>query len=904
MVEIPGYKIEKELGSGGMATVYLAIQQSVERQVALKVMSPLLMVDRSFSDRFIREARIAANLYHPNVVAVYDVGLHEGQPYIAMEYMPAGDLAARCGGKALELPFAMRVAREIATALNYAHGKGFVHRDVKPENILFREDDTAVLSDFGIARAVDSATQMTKTGAIIGTPQYMSPEQARGKDLDGRSDLYGLGIVIFEMLTGKVPFEGADSISVGIKHVTEPVPKLPPRLAFAQPLMDQLLAKNPEDRFQSGAEAARALREFETRSITGESERVRTPTPEPAIKRRRTTEPETAFTPEFVPTPDQGSAPPQTEAEAPPAAERPAERKEPGGVGVSATPRPDGKLRQEPTLGSLDDIRSFDRTVGQARLDVLKKKALGPPQKRRRTWFLALLLVVAAAGASWWQRERLLTVLPNPQVNRLLERASSAIDYDHYYGETLQYANRLYRRVLEIDPDNRRARAGLELIAQHFADQAEQAYANGNSVQAGLLLERARELAPDLPRLEQLRREFEGLMTPGLVDTVNDQPEQPVSDGVDARIATLLAEAESFRAQGVFVRPPVNNALARYQAVLALDENQPDAIEGIRDLRDALRQRVRGAIASEAFETAASLLADLSMVTDPSDLSTLRDELEAARRRQQAAEEGRLRQAAEQARLEELRKRLEEAAALASSGDRQGAVAAYREVLAADPGNAEAQGAIDRIARSVLGRAEVALEEDELDRAENLIAEAAELEPQLPGLERARDRLELYRSQRQRPTLTAAQRERIEGLIAAAQQAMDEGNLMEPPGGSAYDNFKAALSLDPDNPDVIAGMRNLSDRLAAMAGRAVDSGNLDMASGRLNDARQTDPFNPRLDPLARRVAAAFRQATRAAIAEARLGEAQTFFEEASRLEPDHADLDQLQLSLLRAREGG
>ena len=116
MVEIPGYKIERELGAGGMATVYLALQQSVERLVALKVMSPVLMVDRSFSDRFIREARIAANLYHPNVVAVYDVGLHEGQPYIAMEYMPAGDLAGRCAGKPLDFPLAMRVAREIATA--------------------------------------------------------------------------------------------------------------------------------------------------------------------------------------------------------------------------------------------------------------------------------------------------------------------------------------------------------------------------------------------------------------------------------------------------------------------------------------------------------------------------------------------------------------------------------------------------------------------------------------------------------------------------------------------------------------------------------------------------------------------------------------------------------------------
>ncbi|MEM1092753.1 MAG: serine/threonine-protein kinase, partial [Pseudomonadota bacterium] len=228
-VAIPGYSVERELGRGGMAVVYSAVQESVERRVALKVMSRVLLVDTSFSERFMREAKIAANLYHPNIVAVHDVGVYDEQHYIAMEYLSGGDLAVRCGDN-IQLVSTVRVVREIASALHYAHSKGFVHRDVKPENILFREDGSAVLTDFGIARAVNSATQMTKTGAVVGTPQYMSPEQARGKDLDGRSDLYGLGIVFYEMLMGRVPFEGSDSVAVGIQHVTEPVPRLPDKL--------------------------------------------------------------------------------------------------------------------------------------------------------------------------------------------------------------------------------------------------------------------------------------------------------------------------------------------------------------------------------------------------------------------------------------------------------------------------------------------------------------------------------------------------------------------------------------------------------------------------------------------------------------------------------------------------
>ncbi|HEY0178589.1 MAG TPA: serine/threonine-protein kinase, partial [Dokdonella sp.] len=268
MIEIPGYRLLRQLGRGGMATVYLAVQESVDREVALKVMSPALLADPNFGERFLREAKIAARLHHRHVVGIYDVGRAGDYHYIAMEYLSGGPVLAK-DGAARPVAFALRVIREIAGALNYAQEKGFVHRDVKPDNILLRDDGSSALTDFGIARALDSALRMTKTGAVVGTPHYMSPEQARGKQIDGRADLYSLGIVLYELLVGRVPYHADDSLAIGIMHITQPVPVLPDSIAALQPLLSKLLAKQPEDRYQTGNEVALAIAEIEHRMAEG-----------------------------------------------------------------------------------------------------------------------------------------------------------------------------------------------------------------------------------------------------------------------------------------------------------------------------------------------------------------------------------------------------------------------------------------------------------------------------------------------------------------------------------------------------------------------------------------------------------------------------------------------------------
>lgn len=282
-MQIPGYRIIRKINQGGMSTVYLAIQLSVGREVALKVMSPALNADPVFSERFQREANIVGQLSHPHIVSIYDIGRFKNLNYIAMDYLAGGSVHDKMSS-GLSGNEALRITEEIANALDHAHDKGYIHRDIKPENILFREDDASVLSDFGVAKTVSSASNMTNAGTVVGTPHYMSPEQARGKPIDGRSDLYSLGVVFFEMLTGSVPYRADEAVAIAIKHLTAPIPKLPPQFSLFQPFLNKLLAKEPNDRFQRGREVVEAIQNIQGVARSGGNPRYLTETEPTAIQ--------------------------------------------------------------------------------------------------------------------------------------------------------------------------------------------------------------------------------------------------------------------------------------------------------------------------------------------------------------------------------------------------------------------------------------------------------------------------------------------------------------------------------------------------------------------------------------------------------------------------------------------
>lgn len=260
-LKIPGYTLKRKLGQGGMAAVFLATQDSFGREVALKIMMPALAKEPDFAERFMREARTMAQLTHPNIIVVHDVGNTDTLYYYAMACHSGGDLTQRIRGGGVTTQEALRITREIADALSYAHEQGIVHRDIKPDNVLFRErDNAAILTDFGIAKSLNNdLNQLTQIGSAVGTPKYMSPEQARGQKVDGRSDLYSLGVMLYEMLTGLPPFQAEEPVTLAIKHCQDPVPRLPEALSRFQPLIDSLLAKEASKRPKDGQAVMAAI---------------------------------------------------------------------------------------------------------------------------------------------------------------------------------------------------------------------------------------------------------------------------------------------------------------------------------------------------------------------------------------------------------------------------------------------------------------------------------------------------------------------------------------------------------------------------------------------------------------------------------------------------------------------
>jgi len=256
------YTIKKRLGKGGMATVYLADQPSIGRQVAIKVLPRHFMHDETFLARFVQEVKVIANLQHPRVLPVYDYGEIDDRPYIVMAYMAGGTLADIIHKGGMTLEETARYIRQIAEGLDHAHRKGIVHRDFKPSNVLIGEGGDAVLADFGIARVTESTANLTGSG-VIGTPAYMAPEMAEHGDVSTLVDIYAMGVTLYEMLSGKAPFKAETPLAVMMAHATQPVPDISlERSDIPKAVADVIrkaMAKRPQDRYATGVDMADAL---------------------------------------------------------------------------------------------------------------------------------------------------------------------------------------------------------------------------------------------------------------------------------------------------------------------------------------------------------------------------------------------------------------------------------------------------------------------------------------------------------------------------------------------------------------------------------------------------------------------------------------------------------------------
>ena len=803
MIDIPGYRVLRPLGRGGMASVYLAMQESVQREVALKIMSPTLLGDPQFGERFLREARIAAKLRHPHVVQVHDVGVAGGLHYIAMEYLPGGPVLQR-DGPARGLRFALRATREIASALGYAHARGVIHRDIKPDNILLREDGAAVLTDFGIARASDNV-RMTMAGAIIGTPSYMSPEQARGMELDGRSDLYSLGIVFYELLLGRVPYTAEDSLTVGIMHITAPLPELPAEHRWLQPVFDRLLAKDPGARFQTGDELAQALAEIE-QSLTPTPLRVRPPPP--------------------------------------------------GAFDTAG----------EPKIGRMDDALADAPT---------KRRAAAPRPARTLRWIIGLGLFALVLGSAVYAlQDRLRGMLPPTQLAAALERADQALAADRLSAADGQGARELYSGVLAVDPENPLARAGLQKVGERWVERARQSLADGDAAGARLALQQARELglpAATLDAIEQDIRERENRTD----------------------VIARWLEAAAVARQSGRIDQGEDNALALYRRILEIDPGNAVALAGRRDVFGELAIRAREKIAAKDFAAAQTQI-DAIAAHEPAlpELPELRARLAEAQQQQQGDMTAAL------VRADGLLKR---GRLLAPPGDN--AAEAYRAVLAVDPANSRAQQGLRQVGQALLQQAGKFAADYEFDRAEALLAQAAELG--VGERERAalRSRIDDGRRRQQTLALAAAEQrspERLRALLAQAQRAADNGLLLEPPGDSAYDVYKRVLSLDPDNAEARAGMARLPAEARRRFEEALGSSRFNTARGYVEALDSLRPDDPALGEIKRRLARAYIGHASERLGAGELANARRAFDAARELDPDNTELPALQARIEQA----
>ena len=503
--EIPGFKILRTLGRGGMANVYLGLQESMDREVAIKVMLPQLLTDPSFGDRFLREARIAAKLAHPHIVAVIDVGVVNDLYYMAMEFHPGGDLKEKIR-KGLGQKETIRIIKDIAGALDYAHKNGFVHRDIKPDNILFSRSGSAVLSDFGIARAADGGTHLTATGSVVGTPHYMSPEQAQGRPVDGRADLYSLGIMFYQMLTGKVPYTGDSALSIGIKHIRDPIPRLPQGFSKYQTFLDKLLAKEPEQRWQTGADVVRTLEVLEA----------------------------------------------------------------------------DGTLSDSDTLAATMISDQVDAT----RAMPSNVRGVQPKKSSRLGLMLGLVAVAAIGAGVAWQQDLIGNKPPAPvvqqavapavdeidaKIQQLLDDGEAAFATGEYFSPAGNNAFQKYQAVLALNENNEAAKDGLRSISDIYVANARTAAGSGRTSQAAKDLEQAKQADATNPKIAVAQAELQAAISAkrkqqaSQVAKASPAPKPAVDPSVD-RLENALNDASDYLAPSRLSESRLESATRSYES--------------------------------------------------------------------------------------------------------------------------------------------------------------------------------------------------------------------------------------------------------------------------------------------------------------------------------------------------
>lgn len=557
-LQVPGYDIEERIGRGGMASVYRARQHTFDRDVALKVLKPDLSEDEQFCQRFVQESLIVAKLHHSHIVQVYDVGEYQNNFYIAMEYLHGGDLNTRLK-TGLSVNDTITVIKQASSALHFAHKKGIIHRDIKPDNIMFREDGAAVLTDFGIAKEIDSDMNLTQTGLIVGTPKYMAPEQIRGASPSASGDIYSLGILLFQCLTNHVPFHGKDMVATAFKHFNDPVPTLPPLVSAFQPIVENMLAKTPEQRYQTAMEIVDALEALSeaTRSNATNLDITKAFVPPPS------TLDETVVHPYNQPT-QHGQSPALSERDDTPTSSSSVIEKK---STVATKPLPIWILGIAGALifSLTAAFMIFDQGADKAESEPLfiKNRAVDSNAIQEKTRAAPPLNMNEKDSAEQFSET---TKKQDITIIRLLSEAQRDIREKRLKKPDANNAFNKLKRILTLSPQHPAALAGLEQIAEEYTKLADAALSSREFTLSQQYLDHARSASPELNIVSIIQDKLTSATS-----NASAQKASLVSMGESLKIDGLLKGAAIDEEEGRFLSPKGDNALEKYKRILEID---------------------------------------------------------------------------------------------------------------------------------------------------------------------------------------------------------------------------------------------------------------------------------------------------------------------------------------------
>lgn len=867
-LKMPGYEIYEQLGEGGMAKVYRARHINLDRIVAIKVMDPTLNVDPSFTQRFVREARISAKLVHPHIILVYDVNSYEGINYLSMEYIGNVDLS-HVIQNAISPDIAYQFILQMSQALDYAHGIGYVHRDIKPSNILIRKDGTFVLADFGIAKAVESSTNMTITGAIIGTPSYMSPEQAQGLHLDGRSDLYSLGVVFYKMITKELPYVGDSSISVAVKHLTAPIPTLPPKLAVYQPFIDRVLAKQPSDRFQSGMEMAEALGELQKfeldKTITINDEGRSTPYQDSLSNAGNHLSKEN--TNSFV---------------------TKLGKRNISIIGSSLSILLAGAitwllLTSNNEVSSIDEARKITGLLSKAysalNNDLLETAAINfsgvlaidknhstatlELQRLELTYsdaienaidsndFSSLEPLVAQFNVYFSDNSSLsrynaalklavsqknLAQEKAKRTSLFIQKAQQAYNENNLFTPKIHSAYYFYTQAKALDPSNAVAQTGLNRMLIDTVMQANVYIEQSQLEQADEQLKLARLINPTLPLLLDAQN---ALASAKEREIKNQKELIRITNNRKLRVQSLLKAANRQIKTDKFTDPKGDNAYESLLATLELEPKNTDALKGIHTVATKLLDRANNAIQNKEFDKAHEFLTKTSSISpEHTNIETVRQTLISEQQRYE-------REKAKQERIISLLSQAQSSLRDAHN-DRvslKQAEAHYQTVLRLYPENKVAIAGLYRIVDIYLASAKSAINEGEFKQANAELILASRLAPNRKEIQSILGTLPAKESLWIRQST-------VNNLLVEAKSLLKRGRLSE-----AHSSYKKILDMENTNAEAKNGLTDVIHLFENAISSKIKSEDYKSAKVILDNALKIEPDHLQFKELSAQLAA-------------------------------------------------